>query len=266
MNPLLLRRRGVIAARSKLWTPLDADVDGWWDASQLTGFANGDPVGLLPNIGVDAGTGDFLASGTERPTLVTGVAAMNGLPSLNFDGSNDFMSAGDVYNPGLNPFTVAIVAEVDSNTSAYRFFQKRGTGVFGSQDGWQVSISSSTWGNTGYDTGSNSIALGGSAAQTYNGTPHVIVWTCPNAPSSTTRLFVDGALISSNNHGATWPGAGGSISTTRPLTLACADNGGGVRSQFLDGLIGEAMFFFGDLYGTPDLDLLTAYLLEKWVP
>lgn len=62
---------------------------GWWDAQQITGLTNGDPVATWTNLAT--GIGNFTAAGTARPTYTTGVTRLNA-PVVRFDGTTDIMS------------------------------------------------------------------------------------------------------------------------------------------------------------------------------
>jgi hypothetical protein len=87
----------------------DANV-GQWCAARFQSFANSDPVGTYTDSSGNAR--NFTASGSARPTFTT--SAVNGLPALDFDGSDDWMSAGDVLDMGTGGLTIMMVFKMDS--------------------------------------------------------------------------------------------------------------------------------------------------------
>jgi hypothetical protein len=92
----------------------DANVGQWCAARLQTGFANSDPVGTYTDSSGNAR--NFTSSGSSRPTFTT--SAVNGLPALNFDGSDDWMSAGDVLDLGTGGMTLMVLCKFDVNSNA----------------------------------------------------------------------------------------------------------------------------------------------------
>lgn len=89
-------------------------LTGWWDAS-LLGLSDGTACDTLPNQQGTSGR-DFASSGTNRPTFRTNIK--NGLGALQFDGSNDRMTAGATpatYITGTNA-TILVVCNPTSLT------------------------------------------------------------------------------------------------------------------------------------------------------
>ena len=83
----------------------NSNVGLWIAGRKETGYANSDPVGTAND---ESGNNrDFTSSGSSRPTFVTG--AVNGLPAYDFDGTDDWMSAGDVLDLGTNSMTMMLV-------------------------------------------------------------------------------------------------------------------------------------------------------------
>ncbi len=114
----------------------------------------------------DVVRGYQLSFGTTSPAWV-GSAAGGG---LDFDGSDDFVDAGDVLNLGSKDFTVAALVTFNSDLTTQgasgRVIQKRGTGAFDSQAGFQMCVRQSTTttdvlvDNTGIDDGTSSTREG----------------------------------------------------------------------------------------------------------
>lgn len=107
------------------WTPTSVAATAWYDPSDLTtlfqlagdttpNVAVGDPVGKMLD---KSGNGYHVtqSSSTKRPILRTS----GGLYWLEFDGSNDFLSAGDVMDLHTNGYwAVAGVKYVDTSDGA----------------------------------------------------------------------------------------------------------------------------------------------------
>lgn len=96
------------------FTPNDLSTNllGWWDASQLTGLSDDDPIDTLPDL---SGNGnDWEASGASRPIYKAGI--YNSLPTIRFDGTKYF--GGPSFAIGASSaFTFIGVAAADVDGS-----------------------------------------------------------------------------------------------------------------------------------------------------
>lgn len=72
----------------------------WYDASQLTGLSDNDPVTTWTDL---SGNGRNLTQGTAANKPLYKTSIQNGLPMLRFDGTNDFMDASFV---ATQPMTI----------------------------------------------------------------------------------------------------------------------------------------------------------------
>ena len=73
------------------WNPTNiAGCVLWLDANQITGLNNGDPVATWSDMSGN-GNDATQAVGANQPTYRTG--RINGLPAVDFDGGNDFLTA-----------------------------------------------------------------------------------------------------------------------------------------------------------------------------
>lgn len=97
-------------------------LTGWWDASEETGFADGDPVGTLTD---QSGNGRHLtSSGSARPTFRT--SQFGSLPGIEFDGTDDYLSGTSLGALiGLDAGTVfavfkAVSIGTDDTVDAYK--------------------------------------------------------------------------------------------------------------------------------------------------
>lgn len=81
----------------------------WWDASEIVGLSNGDPVTTWPD---KAGSTD-LTTLLGTPTFVAN--AQNSLPAVRLDGVDSVMDAGAVALTA--PLTIAVVAKMTGDGS-----------------------------------------------------------------------------------------------------------------------------------------------------
>ena len=119
-----------------------------------------------------------------------------------------------------------------TSEDTHRTIQKRGTGGWGSQAGWQISHSTGTtdWGNTGVDDGTNYVRLANATEfNIQDGLWHhmVVMW---DATAQDLIIYIDDVLQSPT---LTKSGTVGDVTTTRNLTIACAWNDASTQSQFL---------------------------------
>jgi len=90
-------RRAAVAAG---WTPASATPSGsklpkaWWAAGSITGIDDGEAVASWPD---DSGNSYSLAEATNGPTF--NEDDVNGLPSLSFNGSSNYMTNGSLTIP-----------------------------------------------------------------------------------------------------------------------------------------------------------------------
>jgi hypothetical protein len=70
----------------------------WWDASQITGLSNNDPITSWPDL--SGHSYDLVQAATSSEPLYKTSSALNGLPYVYFDGTDDFMvdTFGVTYN------------------------------------------------------------------------------------------------------------------------------------------------------------------------
>ena len=198
---------------------------------------------------------------TNTPTLnQAGLIQGSSDKCIRLDGTNEFVDIGNVLNPGASDFSVVIwINSDDITTTTQRLIQKRGTGAYGTSSGWQISTSGgSGWSNTAIDIGDGSYSniTSTSYRGVTDGNVFMIALTWSNS-NERMRLYVNDTLHDTGTVTGTM--AGKSITTTRPMTIGCSDDGGGTRSQFFDGFLDEAVFFLGtELTGTEVSNLYSA--------
>lgn len=101
--PLLISYRGTAP-----FSPADiVGLEAWYDASQLTGYSNNDPVTSWTDL---SGNGFHATPGAfAQPTYQTGIK--NGLPAIRFSaGSNQALRSFPTITTGFNPWTMFVVA------------------------------------------------------------------------------------------------------------------------------------------------------------
>ena len=89
------------------WKP--TDISGcqlWLDATQITGLSDGATVASWPDKSGN-GYNATQETGANKPLYKTNV--LNGKPVLRFDGTDDYLSCGDVLDLGSNSMTLFVV-------------------------------------------------------------------------------------------------------------------------------------------------------------
>ena len=90
---------------------------GWWDASQITGVADGAALATWNDLSVQGHTLSQ-ATGAAQPTFykTTGAKLVNGLPAVWFDGTDDLMNTAIAGWTITQPFTVAVVVQMATSS------------------------------------------------------------------------------------------------------------------------------------------------------
>jgi hypothetical protein len=105
------------------WTPADlADLRAWYKADAITGLSDGDPVSTWSDS--SGGGYDLTQTSTARPLYQTNT--LNGLPVVEFDGSNDTLDASTAADwkflhdsTGSSAFVVVKVGTSSDPNAAY---------------------------------------------------------------------------------------------------------------------------------------------------
>ena len=112
-------RLAIVPRRPTLAPDMVAIPRAWFDANELTGLSDDDPVASWPDLS-GHGNDAAHATGSKKPTYKTGVA--NGLPAVWFDGTDDSMGIPHdaSLDFGSRDFTLVIVfiRETDVITNA----------------------------------------------------------------------------------------------------------------------------------------------------
>jgi len=229
-------RGAFISAAQSLAPELLSNKQFWYKADNES-YSNNDSVTSVTNL---YGNTDLSQSDTNKaPLFKTNVA--NGKPGFLFDGSNDFLTAGDNFDLGTNDFSIfMVVSSTDNSKDFKRIVNKRGTGGPGAQAGYHIAFDDSPpdFDNVFVDDGNgNTLSFSGSNVSGFlDGNPHIISWLFENS-TATLSLFVDG--VEYTNVSTTGDLSGKDIQTTRDFTLGCAWDSSSSQNQFMDGYIFE---------------------------
>ncbi len=232
-------RNGLAVASIKNINGLDTTAGGfippdiagcmlWLPADYITGLSNNDPVSTWED---ESGNNyDATSSGSTRPLYKTN--QQNGLPTLEFDGSDDFIGGS---RGVLTSYTVFMVLKQNSAGGFSTAYRLDG----GASDALWIGNLFPRNGNGGgsVDTGD--------AFSTYK----LLVWVVAGA--STAEAFVNGVSVGTTGSS--------SIPIDTSYRIAAQFDGGGAAAQF----VGEFGLFNSALGGT-DLSDLTTYAMDKW--
>jgi fibronectin-binding autotransporter adhesin len=211
--------------------------------------AAGQPVGYWGDL---SGNGKPATNATNaaRPTYVTGVAAFNNLPVLQFDGSDDELTSALDINPGNLPnLTVMMVFR--------QVTYKVWGALWGHDDGGFDRFQLLNYGSVG----ANNISTSGNMTSA-NGmnTNAVLLYTAVlrNGALNSSYVYINGQSDTTNGLPAfTSTDSGGQPS----FTLANIAQGGGLRGNIQ---IGEVLVFNAALSDEARMNA-EAYLKDKWV-
>jgi hypothetical protein len=229
MGVLAVHRRGVLAVPTGFNPASISGLQAWYDASQLTGFADGDPIGSTTDFSGNSRHATQ-STGSKKPVYKTGI--LNGRPVMRFDGVDDVLSASFTL---AQPLSVAAVVK-STTTSGQHHVIDGGTGtravVYQKLGEWYL--------YAGAETDS------GIAVDTTN--PHVLFFSFDN---TSRPEYVDGVAGSSVN-----PGSGGYVS---PVNLGSDGSG----FNFWSGDIAEVLVYNTAL-STGNRTTVQTYLKTKW--
>jgi hypothetical protein len=210
---------------------------GWWDATQISGVADGSALASWPDL--SANTFNMTAAGTARPTYysTTSAGLINGHPAVSFNGTTNVMTNGAVLQNTAPPVTLFAVFKQVSLVNGAVFF-----GEFAAFECFSLAYNS----NQGHwEVSHHGTNLVNSQVPDTN--PHVIVGV---VNGSSSLVQIDGGTVDTG----TLPG---NSSTTNPFAI------GDYSSSFMNGLIGEVIVYLSALSTVNQLRV-TQYLKNKW--
>jgi hypothetical protein len=217
-----------------------------WDASQITGVADGAALASWPDLSGNAH--DLSASGANRPTYykTTSANLMNGQPTLLFDGANSMMRDTSPYVTPAQPYTICAACRPTSS------FNTNYETVVGSASFTAAMIdpAANKWAamnDVSQITGSATAALGQSTG---------VIGVFNGGSSS---VWVNGTSVGSGNLGATALNGliVGARSGASPPPLSPTAN------SYWRGLIGEVLIYPSAL-SAGNITSVTTYFHSKW--
>lgn len=249
---------GSINAVSSTISPRDYPTLFFWfdaaDSTTITASAN-----AISTWSDKSGGGRNFTQGTvgSRPTYQA--SSFNGRPSVNFDGTSDFMTYAS--NTSYSRFTLFLVLNVQNNTSMQQqnIFSKIYFYALGTNDfpfGGAIALPTVTYISSYVDGGGNYTADASSTSS-----------ASPNTNYIFTSYYDQSNLITSVNGvtGQTTPSSVALSSTVAPYAIgrAGAENGGGAGASYYKGNIAELIYYTSSLTSAQQASIRT-YLGNKW--
>lgn len=174
------------------------------------------------------------ATAANRPLRI--VAAQNGLDAARFDGSNDYMTAGDVADVRLNTFDMAVVLRRASGSGVVGYLCKS---FYGSAGGYFYLALDST-DSVGSNLGASQAVHTGSAPTTWQ----VLHGWHLRSSSSVAQQFVSRNAAAATAGSAFAANTATDYNTTYNLLMGAYNNGtdglGPQVGTYLNGDVGEA--------------------------
>jgi hypothetical protein len=245
---------GIVASGVVEFSPLDLNPALWLDAADTATIT--ESGGFVSQWNDKSGNNRNFTQAVGASQPATGTRTQNGLNVLDFDGSNDFMGAGDTLDLLNNNLTVIAVAKIDGTTTNTLLGKYKGVPLAGSwlvlqeggfqrsyyRDGATAHISQVSYSDTAnpYTQLMLLDRVAGTLEQRING-----------VPSGTTSFTPDSATSRDNATGL-WMGA-----------LRNSNDNGFIAGYYFDGYVAEVIVTLGILT-TAQLASTAAYLNAKW--
>jgi hypothetical protein len=246
---------GIVA--SGVWTPLELSPDLWLDAADTTTITASS--GSVSQWNDKSGNGRNFTQGTGGNQPTTGTRTLNGLNVLDFDGTDDFLSGGNILNLGSGGVTMFLVTQLDvAPTTGFRGIA--GKGFFGSLAGRYFI----TW----------DLPLGGHCSFFQDTTSRVVASDPGSANRTNTfllgqRIIRTSALELWRNGSIVATIAGNNTTSYNPTNfwlIGAYTNSAGTGAQagtFMDGFFAEVIVFLRDL-SAAEMGQVNEYLRSKW--
>ena len=235
---MLAHRVMMGVAKGKAPDELSTTVFRWYDAGQITGLSDGDPISQWNDESANADHA-VQATGSKQPIYKTGI--LNGHPVVRFDGSNDYLTLSN---------------NLDATSSVGHFFAvaiHNGTGVANILSNRVDSSGTGGW-NFGYETPATPrYAHNGIGNITYAATDQFNIIEAQRNGTTSSVIGVNGSLGSSSALNYTVAGS----SATK---LGVLDTDG---NRALNGDIAEIVIY-ASLLSSADRLALIQHLKEKY--
>lgn len=248
---------GVVA--SGFWSPLDLSPALWLDAADATTIT--EVAGAVSQWNDKSGNSNNFTQATGVSQPITGTRTQNGLNVLDFDGTNDFLTGGNILNVGTGGVTMVGVAKLDvapTTATPDRLRALFGKGFAGGAAGRYAIF----WNAT---TPSFSVQFQDTAGRTAASDPTTRTDTFVHGlrivRGSALTLWRNGSIVATNStlSGTT------SYTPTHPFLVgAYAASGGTIYTEsYMDGFVGELLVFLRDLTDS-EMGAVNTYLTAKW--
>jgi hypothetical protein len=214
--------------------PPVAGVTCWYDASAITGVADGAAVSSVSDL---SGNAYHLTTGTATYYKTTGANLINGHPALWFDGSTTYLQSTATVTFNALPFTVQVVLR-----------EAAATGTHGIMTNSDNSAAAETLSTLYRQVWFNNLGQFG----TRDTSAHVLSFVCISGNSSIRK---DGTVLGTNST------APGGVATNSPICIGSLWSTG---SPF-NGAIGEILVYSGVSLSPTDIAANETYLTNKWL-
>ena len=235
-------------------------------ASRRRTVSTFDPLSLSPALwlsdtGSDAGTWPDLsgnnrhalqATTANQPSIIS--SALNGRQVRRFDGSNDFLSCGDVCDFGAGTISMAVVVKIATGTTAAIIGKSRAAGTAAR---YGILRDSGTLKAFSYFSSEVSANKTSDTSSAYR------IMTCVFTRARASTLWINGTQAAT----ATASSVTGDYNSTDIVMLGAYQSTTGgtppLAGSYLNGDIAEA-FIFQSTLSTTDRQALETYLNAKW--
>jgi hypothetical protein len=249
------------------WDPSQlSSLAAWYDADAITGLSNNDPVSTWADA---SGNGyDLTQTSTARPTYKT--STLNGLPVVEFDGSNDFLEASTAadwkFLHDSTGSSVFAVWKAGTTANPGVFYALCDTGGRSTAIGYRLAYLDSSGFDDQFNTQiargvSGTLVVGNYTASGTHAANAAYLVTSISDPSNGTAaarssIRLNGGSSVANNSALNTPSTS---NPTAALHLGCEQ----IAASFLLGYIAEVVICDTVLTST-NREKIEGYLAHKW--
>lgn len=259
MRGLTLGDPALLGAASG-FSPLSLSPALWLDASDAATITSSG--GLVSSWADKSGNGRNLVQAVSTAQPTTGTRTLNGRNVLDFDGTSDFMSGGNILEVGTGGVTMFGVAKLDTATGLRGMWGDsrandqggRFSMLFSATDGYFYAL----WADTA--SGAQPAATNDPGAANRTNT---YAWGTRVIRQTSNTLWRNGSIVATNT----------SLSSTTNYSTANnhflvgayqnSTGNGVLANSYLDGYIGEVIVYLSSL-SDADMGRVFNYLNAKW--
>jgi len=221
----------------------------WFDAAQISGLSDSDPVATWPD---KSGQGRDATEATNRPAYKTNI--LNGLPAVLFDNTNDILQTASVDMSGLSKLSIASVFSLNG-AAADRMVMEYGASY--STIGWWALTPEAATGKVNLITGNNTPFSSYQTDRVVSTTPVVLAGLIDRTLSSDeVSLYTNGTLEGSRPYNGN---TSGGFAAATPLKLGARASG----VLPMNGYFYEAAVYPESLSAAHFANVV-AWLQQKW--